>query len=74
MKLPVVSGAETVKALTRAGFVVVRQKGSHVRLEKETPGGVIKLTVPLHRTLKKKTLHLILKAAGITVEEFVELL
>ncbi len=72
MKLPVVSGAETVKALTRAGFVVV--KGSHVRLEKETPEGVIKLTVPLHRTLKKKTLHLTLKAAGITVEEFVELL
>ena len=74
MKLPVVSGEQTVKALAKAGFIAVRQKGSHVRLEKETLDGIIKLTVPIHETLKKRTLHIILKEAGLSVEEFVELL
>jgi predicted RNA binding protein YcfA (HicA-like mRNA interferase family) len=55
MKLPTVSGEQTIKALTKAGFIVVRQKGSHVRLEKEIAEGIIKLTVPLHETLKRKT-------------------
>ncbi len=31
-KLPVVSGMDCIKALERAGYVVVRQKGSHIRL------------------------------------------
>ena len=74
MKLPVVSGEQTIKALAKAGFIAVRKKGSHVRLEKETPDGIIKLTVPIHETLKKRTLHMILKEAGLSVEEFVELL
>jgi predicted RNA binding protein YcfA (HicA-like mRNA interferase family) len=74
MKLPAVSGEQTVKALVKAGFLAVRQKGSHVRLEKETPERMIKLTVPLHETLKKRTLHMILKEAGLSVEEFTELL
>jgi predicted RNA binding protein YcfA (HicA-like mRNA interferase family) len=74
MKLPVVSGEQTVKALARAGFVTVRQRGSHVRLEKETSEGVIKITVPLHATLKRGTLRRILKEAGLNVGEFVKLL
>ena len=36
-KLPVVSGHEVIKALTKAGFEVVGRKGSHVRLKKKTP-------------------------------------
>lgn len=74
MKLPVVSGEQTVKALAKVGFVAVRQRGSHVRLEKETPEGVIKITVPLHPTLKRGTLRMILKEANLNVEEFVKLL
>ena len=74
MKLPVISGREAVKALERAGFVVIRQRGSHVRLSKTTREEVIKLTIPLHSTLKKGTLSRIIKDAGLTVEEFVELL
>lgn len=35
---------------------------------------VIKLTIPLHGTLKRGTLSRIIKDAGLTVEEFVELL
>jgi predicted RNA binding protein YcfA (HicA-like mRNA interferase family) len=74
LKLPVVSREETIKALHKAGFRVVRQKGSHVRMEKRTDKGVVKVTVPLHPSLKKGTLRVILKQAGLSVEEFVKLL
>ncbi len=74
MKLPVVSGEDVIKALHKAGFRVVRQKGSHVRMEKRTDEGVVKVTVPLHRSLKKGTLRIILKQAGLSVEEFLKLL
>lgn len=36
MKLPVVSGREVVKALRKDGFIVIRQRGSHIRLKKKT--------------------------------------
>ena len=72
--LPVISGREAVKALSRAGFRVVRQRGSHVRLEKRTEERLIKLTVPLHKSLKKGTLRRIIKDAGLTVQEFNRLL
>ncbi|GAF97646.1 unnamed protein product [marine sediment metagenome] len=68
--LPVISGREAVKALNRAGFRVVRQRGSHVRLEKRTEERLIKLTVPLHKSLKKGTLRRIIKDSGLTVQEF----
>ena len=74
MKLPVVSGEDVIKALHKVGFRVVRQKGSHVRMEKRTEEGTIKVTVPLHRSLKKGTLRIILKQAGLSVDEFVKLL
>ncbi len=69
MKLPQISGLELVKILCRQGFVVVRQKGSHIRLEKNSSKGIIKLTVPNHDVLKKGTLHHILKDAEIPAEE-----
>ena len=69
-----VSGEETVKVLHKAGFRVVRQKGSHVRMEKKTDKGTVKVTVPLHPALKKGTLRIILKQAGLSTEEFLELL
>jgi predicted RNA binding protein YcfA (HicA-like mRNA interferase family) len=53
MKPPVISGYDTTKTLRRAGFAVTRQKGSHVRLERIGGETVIKITVPLHKTLKK---------------------
>jgi predicted RNA binding protein YcfA (HicA-like mRNA interferase family) len=73
MRLPLLSGRETVRTLEHAGFQTVRQKGSHVRLERFKDGEVLKLTVPLHDELKKGTLLAIIKEAGLTVEEFVRL-
>jgi len=65
-KLPRVSGAEVVKALGRLGFVVARQRGSHIVLRRGGGGCV----VPNHRELKTGTLAGVLKQAGVSVEEF----
>ncbi len=74
MKLPIISGKDAVKALEKAGFVIVRQKGSHIRMKKVTSDTVIKITVPLHDTLDRGTLKSMIRSAGITEEEFVDLL
>jgi len=73
-KLPSVSGERVVRALKRGGFVELRQKGSHVSLEKHTAELVLKTVVPMHPTLAKGTLSDILKQAGLTLEEFLDLL
>ena len=65
--LPNISGAEAVRALQKLGFVVARQKGSHIILRRGSVGCV----VPNHRELKSGTLSGVLKQAGISVEEFV---
>ena len=70
MKIPIISGLEVIKRLRKAGFIAVRQKGSHVRLEKRVEEGMIKLTVPLHDEMKKGTLNRIIKDAGLNLEEF----
>jgi predicted RNA binding protein YcfA (HicA-like mRNA interferase family) len=69
--LPVVSGAEAIRALQRAGFQRVSQRGSHVKLRE--PGGRTAI-VPLHRELAPGTLQSVLKQAGLTVDEFRTLL
>ena len=74
MKLPVISGEKAIKAFLNAGFVKVRQRGSHVRLEKIEGNDIIKLTVPLHNPMKKGTLSRLIKDAGLTIDEFVKLL
>ncbi len=74
-KQPVVTGNEAIAAFGRAGFALDRiAKSSHHILKK--PGHRFLLTVPVHgaENLKPGTLRGLIKAAGITVEEFVELL
>ena len=71
-RLPAVSGAELVAALGKRGWVVVRQRGSHVRLRH--PTWPVPLVVPLHRELKRGTLAGILRDAGIDAEELRRLL
>ena len=73
-KVPSLAYDRVIAALKRDGWVVVRQKGSHVRLQKRTQNEVFKLTVPAHRPIKRSTLSHILKQARLTVEEFQSLL
>jgi predicted RNA binding protein YcfA (HicA-like mRNA interferase family) len=71
-KLPVISGAQAVKAFVRAGWRVDRQKGSHVVLLK--PGHIASLSVPQHSELAPGTLRALIRAAGLSVEEFAKCL
>ena len=73
-RLPDVSGAELIRALQKAGFVVLRQKGSHVSLEKVDPNGPFRTIVPMHREIARGTLHDILKQSGLTRDELRRLL
>ena len=66
MKLPQISGKELIKKLRKFGFVVTRQKGSHIRLEKNLENKTIKITVP---NLKLGTLHQIIKSAELPPEK-----
>ena len=74
LKLPRLSGQETISVLEKAGFVVVRKRGSHVVLKKHTTSGNIGCVVPLHKELAIGTLQGILKQAHIAPEEFILLL
>jgi predicted RNA binding protein YcfA (HicA-like mRNA interferase family) len=73
-KLPSISGARLVRALKRAGFVELRQRGSHISLEKRTPEKTFRTVVPQHQALAKGTLSDILRQAGLTVEQLLDLL
>jgi predicted RNA binding protein YcfA (HicA-like mRNA interferase family) len=73
-KVPSLPYDQVIRALQRDGWVVVRQKGSHVRVQKHTPVETLKLTIPAHRPIKRSTLSHILKQAKLTVEELEELL
>jgi predicted RNA binding protein YcfA (HicA-like mRNA interferase family) len=73
-KVPSLSYTEIVRALQRDGWTVVRQRGSHLRLQKRVRDEVLKLTVPAHRPVKRSTLARILKQARLDIEEFLELL
>jgi len=72
VKQSVVSGAEAVKAFQRAGWRIDRQRGSHVVLLR--PGHIASLSVPQHPELAPGTLRALMRAAGLTVEEFAALL
>lgn len=71
-KLPQVSGADTVRALQKAGFLIRRQHGSHVILRRPEP--FAQTVVPDHRQIDRGTLRAILRQANLSVEKFTELL
>ena len=71
-RLPVVSGSECIKALRKIGFVVYRQRGSHITLVRDAPPAQV--TIPNHREIAKGTLRSIINQVGLTVDQFSELL
>jgi predicted RNA binding protein YcfA (HicA-like mRNA interferase family) len=72
-KLPIVSGREAVKALSKIGYSLDHQTGSHMILrQREEPHR--RITVPNHKELAKGTLRAIINEAGLTVEQFIDLL
>ena len=71
-QLPVVSGREARRAFEKAGWTFNRQRSSHMILVKV--GVAVNLSVPDHRELDRGLLRGLIRDAGMTVEEFVELL
>jgi predicted RNA binding protein YcfA (HicA-like mRNA interferase family) len=72
-KVPSLNYEKVINALRRDGWIVVRQKGSHIRLQKRTPDETLKIIVPAHKPIKRSTLSHILKQARLAVDEFNEL-
>lgn len=69
--LPVVSGRACIRALEKAGFRILRQRGSHISMLREDP--FAQLIVPDHAELDRGTLRAIIRQSGLSVEQFVEL-
>ena len=64
-KLPVISGKKLISFLVSLNYEVVRQRGSHVRLEKLTKAGTHKITIPINDPVAKGTLNDILTKVAI---------
>jgi predicted RNA binding protein YcfA (HicA-like mRNA interferase family) len=74
-KPPAISGDDAIRALSKAGFFVHHQKGSHVTMKHLTDPDR-RVVVPIHKgkDLGKGLLLSIIKDSGLTLEEFLELL
>ena len=71
-KLGNISGKEAVKAFQKAGWEVIGQVGSHVVMVKS--GVRVNLSIPQHKELSVGTLRALIRNAGLTVDEFLDLL
>ena len=71
--IPRISGREAVRAFGRMNYAVDHETGSHIILRQE---GVPhrRLTIPDHHEIAKGTLRAIIRHAGLTVDEFRDLL
>ena len=72
-RLPVLSGRDLIRALEKSGYLVDRQKGSHIIL-RQIVEPFRRVTVPDHKELAKGTLRSILRHTGLTADELLRLL
>lgn len=70
VKLRVLSGREVCAILTRHGFIQVRQKGSHIVMQKRDVASTITVPVPDHAELRIGTPQSIIRQSGIAKSEF----
>ena len=73
-RTPSVGYVAIIRALQRDGWTVVRQRGSHIRLQKHVGDEVLKITIPAHTPVKRTTLAHILKQARLDLDRFLDLL
>ena len=69
-KYPVLKPNEIIAVLKKIGFVIVSQKGSHIKLRNEGNKSRT-VIIPNHYEVAKGTLKAILEQAGLTLEEFI---
>jgi predicted RNA binding protein YcfA (HicA-like mRNA interferase family) len=68
--LPILSGKEVIKVFERVGWRVVRQSSSHIIMTKE--GEIATLSMPDHKEVARGTLRSLIRAANLTVDEFLK--
>lgn len=73
-KLPILSGKDVIKILSKIGYVHIRTKGSHAILNKQISSGKITIPIPLHKELAKGTLKSIMRQADMTLEDLLRLI
>jgi predicted RNA binding protein YcfA (HicA-like mRNA interferase family) len=71
-RLRVLSGREVCRILQRHGFVEVRQRGSHIVMQRRTGAGTVTVPIPDHRELASGTLLSIIRQSGVPRAEFEE--
>lgn len=69
-KLRVLSGNEICQILSKFGFVIVRQKGSHIIIQKKIESSTITVPVPNHKEIKLGTLKSIIRQSQVPSSEF----
>ncbi len=69
-KLRVLSGREVCAILAQHGFQQVRQRGSHIVMQRMTVEGTITVPVPDHNELRVGTLRSIIRQSGVPRSEF----
>jgi predicted RNA binding protein YcfA (HicA-like mRNA interferase family) len=69
-KLPVLSGQDIRRVLESHGFQLVRQRGSHMVMQKSTEDGTTTVPVPDHDELRTGTLRSIIRQSGLEVGDF----
>lgn len=70
--VPLLSPSDVIKAFQRLGWQMVRQKGSHIIMTK--PGHLATLSIPNHSEVARGTLRSLIAKAGLTIEQFLEVL
>ena len=71
-EVPSLSYDRIVRAFQRGGWIVVRQRGSHIRSQKRVGGQVLKSTIPAHRPVKRTTLAKLLKETHTELRDFLD--
>ncbi|MBI5061639.1 MAG: type II toxin-antitoxin system HicA family toxin [Candidatus Aenigmarchaeota archaeon] len=71
-RLPILSGREIIKILSKNGFEIVGRKGSHVRMKKIAPNGIFIVVIPDHKEIPVGTLKSIIRQSDLSEEVFRE--
>lgn len=69
-KLPIISGRDLVRILSKIGYIQIRQRGSHIRLSCLNRKSI---TVPDYTSIDRSLVRKILRDAELTVEEFIDI-
>ncbi len=69
-RLAVLSGREVCAILALHGFIEVRQRGSHIIMQRNDAGNTITVPVPDHAEIRRGTLRAIIRQSGLAKELF----